>query len=272
MLKEKSFDTGVVSLNYAEGPPSGPPLVLLHGVGWRWQNFLPVIPPLLVRWHIYALDFRGHGLSGRVAGAYRFIDYAQDTIAFLRTQAAELAILLGHSLGAMVAISVAAEAPDLVRAIVLEDPPLTAFLKDRGLSEPPHEMFVAYRNLASSGGSVDELASALAVIEPEEDAAANRAWAKSLSQADTDVLTVIIDNRVIEGYDTEALLRRISCPVLLLQGDPVLGGALEDLDAEYAVSLLSRCTFVHLPGVGHGIHYLQPEAFRRIVVDFLESL
>ena len=36
MLEEKNFDTGVVHLNYAEGPDSGPPLVLLHGRGDRW--------------------------------------------------------------------------------------------------------------------------------------------------------------------------------------------------------------------------------------------
>ena len=36
MLKEKKFDTGVVEINYAEGPNAGTPLVLLHGGGDRW--------------------------------------------------------------------------------------------------------------------------------------------------------------------------------------------------------------------------------------------
>ena len=68
MLKEQPFDTGRVTINYAEGPASGPPLVLLHGIISRWQYFLPIIPNLSIRWHIYALDFRGHGKSGRVPG------------------------------------------------------------------------------------------------------------------------------------------------------------------------------------------------------------
>jgi pimeloyl-ACP methyl ester carboxylesterase len=59
LLKELSYQTGVVAINYAEGPPNGPPLVLLHGLTGRWQAFLSVIPALSVRWHDYALDFRG---------------------------------------------------------------------------------------------------------------------------------------------------------------------------------------------------------------------
>lgn len=59
MLKESSFNTGTVDINYAEGSPSGPPLVLLHGLPGRWQEFLPIIPNLSLFWHTYALDFRG---------------------------------------------------------------------------------------------------------------------------------------------------------------------------------------------------------------------
>lgn len=65
MLSEKTFDAGAVSVNYAEGPRSGPPLVLLHGVTSRWQAFLTMMPVLAQRWHVVAADLRGHGRSGR---------------------------------------------------------------------------------------------------------------------------------------------------------------------------------------------------------------
>ncbi len=84
MMEEHTFDTGTVAINYAEGPPSGLPLVLLHGGGASWHSLLTVIPDFIHTWHIYALDFRGHGRSGRVPGAYRWVDYVQDTTAFLR--------------------------------------------------------------------------------------------------------------------------------------------------------------------------------------------
>ena len=85
---------------------------------------LGVLPPLALRWHLYAPDLRGFGLSGRAPGAYRVLDYAGDVIAFLRGVVRGPAAVVGHSLGAIVAIAVAADASDLVRAAVLEEPPL----------------------------------------------------------------------------------------------------------------------------------------------------
>src|SRR5690554_5537520 len=80
---EQQFDTGSVKLNYVEASENGLPLVLLHGATAYWQEMLPIIPALAERWHVYALDHRGHGKSGRAAGRYELTDYVADTIAFL---------------------------------------------------------------------------------------------------------------------------------------------------------------------------------------------
>ena len=84
MLGEHLNDSGTISFNYAEGPPSGTPMVMLHGGGGQWISFMTVIPELVDRWHIFAPDLRGHGKSGRAPGAYRFEDYAGDTVSMLR--------------------------------------------------------------------------------------------------------------------------------------------------------------------------------------------
>ena len=82
---EHTFDAGAVSLNYAaEGREDGRPLVFLHGVTGRWQAWLPVMTAFAAEWRVYALDFRGHGRSGRAPSAYRAVDYAADVVAFLR--------------------------------------------------------------------------------------------------------------------------------------------------------------------------------------------
>ena len=60
-IVEKTFDAGGVRLSYAEGPETGPPLVLLHGLGRRWQVFMPLIPSLSLRWQIFAPDFADMG-------------------------------------------------------------------------------------------------------------------------------------------------------------------------------------------------------------------
>jgi pimeloyl-ACP methyl ester carboxylesterase len=65
---------------------------------------------------------------------------------------------------------------------------------------------------------------------------------------------------------------RISCPALLLRGEPTLGGAIEDDDERRALSMLRHAMVVRMAGVGHFIHSNKPEQYSRVVSDFLESL
>jgi pimeloyl-ACP methyl ester carboxylesterase len=274
MLTEKTFDTGSVAINYAEGPRSGPPLLLLHGVTSRWQGFLSVLPALAQRWHVLAVDLRGHGKSGRVPGRYGVMDYVQDIVALIRHLDEGPAVVLGHSLGAMVSIGLGSESPADVRALVLEDPPLGAFMGRPFTTRPEHNRFVATRDLAREGHGPEELAKLLASRwGADVMAARSRAW--SVSQIDPDVLTLIVENRAIDGYDLEARLQAITCPTLLLQGNPDLGGALSDEEAGWAASLMPRCVLVSMPEVGHLIHNapdIHALRFTQLVCDFLETV
>jgi pimeloyl-ACP methyl ester carboxylesterase len=272
MVTEKCFQADGVALNFAEGPPGGAPLVLLHGITGWWQDFLSIMPLLAFRYHLYALDFRGHGRSGRVPCRYRLEDYSRDTIAFLRQQVGEPAVLLGHSLGGMVAVQVAAQAPDTVRALVLEDPPLFAVRGERLRARAYYPMFIACRDLAQTEFSLEAWLPELARLWPEGNLVELRAWAKSLSRMDAEVLSHYVDGRLSENYYIDELLAQVGCPVLLLRGDPGIDGIITDEDARRATTLLKQCVLVSVPGVGHLIHAPQPEFFRRTVTDFLESL
>jgi pimeloyl-ACP methyl ester carboxylesterase len=272
MLTEKAFDTGTVSINYVEGPPSGTPLVMLHGLMGRWQTFLPLLPAFLVRYHTYALDLRGRGLSGRVPGSYFISNDAEDVIAFLRNKVTEPAVLLGHSLGAIVSILVAAEAPDLIRAVVLEDPPLAELSNDKTSLSDAHKTFRALRDMMIKDASMDDKWSELTTIFPKLDDLQTRYSLKTWSQCDPEIPTLVIEQRYFEHYHFEKLLPRIKCPVFLIQGNPSSGGALSDRNAGLAVSLLGDCVHIYLEDVGHGIHAEQPAIFSQMVCDFVESL
>ena len=279
MLEEKTFDTGTVSINYGEGPASGPPLVLLHGAGGRWLSFSTVIPQLVGDWHVFAMDHRGHGPSGRVPGAYRILDYAQDAVAFVRDRVSEPACLWGQSLGANVSLAVAAQAPESVRAVVLEEPGLD--LEDLGRAEAQIRQM---RELVSSSGrSAEELLPDVAEITlelPSLDAPVRlgdvaggnylRLLAECLSQLEPEVMDFILDRRIAEGWDLDALLQQVSCPALLVQGDAAFGG-LEDQVAERAADLLARGQHIKIQGAGHNVHNTQPEAVLQAAVQFLES-
>ena len=279
MLEEKTYDTGTVSINFGEGPPSGPPLVLLHGAGGRWLSFMTVIPQLAKEWHVYALDHRGHGLSGRVPGAYRILNYAQDAVAFVRGQVPEPAFLWGQSLGANVSIAVAARAPDSVRAVVLEEPGLD--LEEISRVETLARQM---RELASSGCQAEELLPRVAdmtALQPGVDAPVRmgdvategflRVLADCMSHLDPEVMDSILDRKLVEGWDLDALLGLISCPALLVQGDAALGG-LEDEPAQRAAGLLPRGQHIKIQGAGHNVHNTQPEAALRAAMQFFESV
>jgi pimeloyl-ACP methyl ester carboxylesterase len=281
MLEEHTFDTGAVSINYAEGPPSDLPLVLLHGGAGSWRSFVTVIPRLVPNWHVYAPDFRGHGRSGRVPGAYRWINYVQDTTAFLRHHFSEPVILWGSSFGGAIAVSVAAQASDTVRALVLED----AWLDLQTSKGETRQFFLYRRGLVASVHSLDEMIAALKnelVMLPGHDEPVRRGAleddveirleAEMLMQLDPEVYTFGWDGRLGEGYDIDAVLEQVACPVLLLQADPALGGLVDNELAAHVMTRLSQGTLMSIPGARHAILQSQPEAAMRAINKFLESL
>jgi pimeloyl-ACP methyl ester carboxylesterase len=292
MFQEKTFHTDVLAINFAEGPQFGTPLILLHGGGDRWQNFMPILPNLATKWHIYALDLRGHGKSGRVPNQYRPNDYVPDVISFLINLLNAPAILFGHSLGGWIALMVAAQLKKEVKALILGEPPLNteSFVTNES-SEQRISMWRSLRELIGANLPVAEMASRLAdfpvsISEQDEsikfgdlpgmDEAHFRNWAEMLNQIDPDVIRYHAEGRLhkyVEKVDVDTALQAVSCPVLLLQGDPSRGGVISDSDAEHALSLLSNGTHVKLEGLGHdlGLETNNPGPILDAVVDFLES-
>jgi len=281
---EREFDAGGVRLNYAEGPANGPPLVLLHGLGRRWQVFMPLIPPLSLRWHILALDFRGHGKSARVPHGYEGTQYSDDVTHFLRDRIGAPAVVFGHSLGGMVGMWVASHHPELVRALILGDNMIVA---ERRPIPMYAQLFSGLRDLARKGGTLEEIAAGIGRIElrvansdrlvtintlPGNDEAYLLSWARCVAQADPDTWEMALDGSALEDWDGEAAVRRIQCPTLLLQGARELGGLMTDSDVALAAQLLPHHVHVKFRNLGHALFIQQPEPVLRAVTNFLESL
>lgn len=283
-MREFSFDAGPVSLNIATGPDNGPPLVLLHGVTRRWQDFNSILPALSLNHRVLGVDLRGHGRSGRVPGAYRVIDYVNDVVELIRETADEPVVLIGHSLGSMVAAAVAARAPDRVRTLVLEDP--TFEMTARRIREGTFlDLFHAFQPHAGSQHTVSAIARELGqapiylpgrsetvTLGSLRNEVALRFSAACLKQLDRDVLTPAIAEQWLDGYDVPTTLNSLKCPTLLLQGDFSAGGALPDPYATELASLIPGCVHIRVPGVGHNIHAENAEAMLRLVLPFLSSL
>jgi pimeloyl-ACP methyl ester carboxylesterase len=106
------------------GPTDGAPVLLLHGLSSSRDTWHDVAAKLEPTYRVYALDQRGHGESARTPDAYRVEHYAADAGDFVATVIGTPAMLVGHSLGGLVAANLAATQPAQVRGAFLEDPPL----------------------------------------------------------------------------------------------------------------------------------------------------
>jgi pimeloyl-ACP methyl ester carboxylesterase len=283
-IREQLFDVGQIKINYAETPDTGPRLVLLHGLGRRWQVFLPLIPNLAPRWHIYAPDLRGHGKSTHVARGYRVSQYAEDIVKLLRGTVTEPVVLFGHSLGGMVSMWIAAHHPNLVRALILGDNVICGDSFEHSMYPT---LFAGLRDLVIKGGSIEDIARGLARIQlkvpgleepvpigdlPGNDEAHLLWWARCLESVDPDTFAMTLEGSSFEEWDGEKLLRQIRCPTLLLQANPELGGLMSDTDVERALELVPNVSHVRFSTLGHALYIQQAEPILRAVTDFLESL
>jgi pimeloyl-ACP methyl ester carboxylesterase len=281
---EHRFDARAVHLNYAEGPDHGPPLVMVHGLGRRWQVFYPLFPALSGRWHIFAPDLRGHGQSSRIPRGYHGFQYAADIVRFLRDRVAAPSVFFGHSLGGMVGMWIAANEPELVRALIVGDSMISTENFDTSMYP---ELFTGLCEVARRGGSIEEVASSLARIQllvpgldervpigdlPGNDEDTMRWWARCVKQADPDTYAMSIDGSSLEGWDGPALLRKIKCPTLLLQASPELGGLMSDADVKLAMKTLAQPAHVKFETLGHALYMQQAEPVLQAINRFLASL
>ena len=251
-MTEKSFDTGEIVINFAEGDTAGPPLVMLHGSTLRWQTFGEFISPLEQNWHIYACDLRGHGKSGRATSGYRIADFVPDTAAFIERFIEQPTVLLGYSTGAMVALGVAAHLPGLIRGIVLLDPPLMT----RSISikqAEPYAWFTWISETLASTLTVEEVLSRLKELAPEQSEIDAQNDAEMILNIDPESVAYILNDRFFEKFDLDQVLPQVACPALLVRGEPALGGMVRDNDVAFLESHIPHITTLQVSGIGHGI-------------------
>ena len=113
-------------MNYAEGGSGERPVVLIHGVTLRWQSMAEIITELAESTHMYACDLRGHGRSDWADSGYRVSDYVEDISAFVGAASKVGSVLIGYSLGGLIAFGVAPRLPDLVAGCYRDRSPACA--------------------------------------------------------------------------------------------------------------------------------------------------
>src|SRR5215218_10496878 len=114
---------GGPTLNYREwGRPDAAVVLLLHDLTSSSQSWRHVAPELGQHFRVIAPDARGHGGSAWMRD-YSFESMRDDVARFMEHVGILAAIVVGHSMGAVIAYDLAATRPELIRLLVLEEMP-----------------------------------------------------------------------------------------------------------------------------------------------------
>ena len=212
------------------------------------------------------------------AAEYTLRAFVDDLGRVLREVAKAPAVLVGHSVGALAALVAAAEAPALVRGLVLEEPAL-GYAK---AWEPAR-----YATLREALASGDPAALAKATAKqplPSPGPRGERTYgelrgfyaAERVVTYFRDIDPAFIDARTSADDRTAAALvsdalAAVRAPALVLAGEPRLGGAVDDA-SEWKLKKLPDVQIRRFPGSGHLLHGFRPEQFIENVEPFLRKI
>ena len=246
-----------------ESAGAGPPLLLIHGLGYTRAGWGPARGLLATSLQVVTFDNRGIGQSDAPQGPYSVAAMAADAVQVLDEAGIERAHVVGTSLGGMVAQELAASAPDRVDRLVLACttpggprsfpiPQATIDLMGRMAELPPEQALRAFVENALGdsprNGLADRIFEYRLANQPRPDGWQAQAAAGA-------------------AFDFLDRLGEIGAPTLILQGledkvvDPRNAQLLNDGIAGSRVELFPDC--------GHLFFWEEPERFARTVTEFV---
>jgi pimeloyl-ACP methyl ester carboxylesterase len=241
-------------------------IFLLHGVGGGKALWAPQLDPLAAAgYRVVAWDMPGYGDSAMVE-PYGFQALARALERLIEHVAPRRAILLGHSMGGMVALEAFAWFPERIAGLILSGSS-PAFGKADGAWQ---QAFLRERlEPLDQGKTMADLAPRLVgnLIGLEPDPAGVALATRVMSAVPAATYRAAL--RALVGFDRRALLPSIRVPTLALAGaeDKTAPPAVMQKMAERIAGTRYAC----LPHAGHIANIEQPDAFNRVVLDFLQA-
>jgi pimeloyl-ACP methyl ester carboxylesterase len=256
---------------YEWGTPGAAPVVLLHGGSahsrW-WDLFAAAIADA---YYVVAIDLRGHGNSAPAdPPAYRIDDYADDVAACIDALGLRQTVLVGHSLGALVAAAYAERAPERLAALgIVDSQARISTAVARYMTRLRHFPQLLYRDL-------DTAIRRFRLLPTQ-----TNADPALLAHIATHAMQQLPDGRWTLRFDRASLsapqphdwlptLQQLRCPILLVRG--AHSTLLPHDRFEGLLAALPHAEGIEIPDAHHHVMLDNPPAFAAAVRAFLDKV
>jgi N-formylmaleamate deformylase len=255
-----------IQLHYHRTGGQKPPILFLHGLtdtGLCWSG---LVQGLEAKFDCIMVDGRGHGLSDAPADGYDMPNLSRDVIGFLDTLGLAKVGIIGHSIGGRLGALLAANYPERVQALVLEDPAWVdtdveseEFLvfAGRWKNDVIRRRSLSAEALRSEGqGEIGKWAE----VDKE-------AWVQSKLQVSPNVIQEI----TLPYPAWQETVRLIQCPMLLFRPNTNIGGIVTEAMTAELLAIKADVQIQYLDKAGHSIRRDCPEEFLEILLPFLRE-
>ncbi len=274
---ERDVVVGGLKLHYQEwGNPSSPAIVMLHGFGVSGHMFDEFAERMQDRFHLIALDQRGHGDSDwSEEGDYSRDAFVADLEGFRQELGLDGFILIGHSMGGLNSVAYTVTHPRHVRALILVDVGPEAAKEGvdnivrftRGPDELDFDEFVEMAHRFNPRRSIENIRERMRHrLKPTGDGKWTWKFDRRFRQPDSG-LTI---GSGLSNDEMWQIYRTVPAPVLLVRGAE--SDVLSQEVAERAAREMRSARLVVVPGAGHSVPGDNPDAFTAAVVEFIEDL
>jgi N-formylmaleamate deformylase len=260
-----------INLHYYRTGGNKPPLVLVHGLTDDGLCWTPIAERYAGDYDVIMVDMRGHGKSDAPVDGYNMTNLAEDLARFIQALGLSKPLVLGHSMGAITALTMAGLFPDLPRAILLEDPPAFWMVKTTDPNpfaghNPMLEWLVSNKRKTH-----DDLLAEVRTNNPGWAEAELEPWINSKHRYSPNINAMTRLSDVI-SLDYSNLLKKVACPALLICADPERGAILTEKDVAALKVLIPQVKSVRITGAGHNIRRDQFKPYLSTVDQFIADL
>ena len=255
-----------VNYHYYRAGNGPTPLVFLHGIaddGLCW----PLLAEALADdYALYLVDLRGHGKSDAPSSGYTMTNMCDELAALTKQLKLEKPIMVGHSMGGILLLTLAGLHPELPGALILEDPvDYWNFSADFSLSETVTRIitWVESNKRKTQADLLKEVEHNI----PGWDQSEFEPWVNAKLRYSPYIVQMVSPTDLPMDYPT--LFKNIKCPLLLITGEPEKGAILNASDIDYLQKAIPFIKSTHILGVGHNIRREKFQDFLQAVRRFL---